>query len=58
MSHYFRRMNNDSWIMKTVVGIVGFINAIDTLATISAVYLVSGLFFLWENLLDTQPSTQ
>ncbi|KAJ7918153.1 hypothetical protein B0H13DRAFT_1993560 [Mycena leptocephala] len=39
MSHYFRRMNNDSWIMKTVVGIVGFINAIDTLATISAVYL-------------------
>ncbi|KAF7342136.1 hypothetical protein MVEN_01801300 [Mycena venus] len=37
--HYFRYMKNDSRIMKTVVVIAAFVNAIDTLAAYSAVYL-------------------
>ncbi|KAF8185917.1 hypothetical protein K438DRAFT_1723400 [Mycena galopus ATCC 62051] len=36
---YFRRKNNDSWMMKAVVLVVGFVNAVDTLAAYSAVYL-------------------
>ncbi|KAJ7230856.1 hypothetical protein B0H12DRAFT_1147312 [Mycena haematopus] len=37
--YYFRHMNNDNWIIKAVVVAAGFINAIDTFAAYSAVYL-------------------
>ncbi|KAJ7866445.1 hypothetical protein B0H14DRAFT_2573444 [Mycena olivaceomarginata] len=36
---YFGRMNNDSWIMKTLVVLVGSVNFIDTMAAYGAVYL-------------------
>ncbi|KAJ6511548.1 hypothetical protein C8R47DRAFT_1314487 [Mycena vitilis] len=39
MAHYFRHQNNDSRAMKTEVGIVATLNALDTVANISAVYL-------------------
>ncbi|KAJ7321955.1 hypothetical protein DFH08DRAFT_1030653 [Mycena albidolilacea] len=38
-------MNNDSWIMKTLVVLVGSVNFIDTMAAYGAVYLVSRLSY-------------
>ncbi|KAJ7173052.1 hypothetical protein C8R43DRAFT_1102827 [Mycena crocata] len=35
----YRTKNHDNWMMKVVVGIAGFVNAIDTLAKYDAVYL-------------------
>ncbi|KAJ7231963.1 hypothetical protein C8J57DRAFT_178263 [Mycena rebaudengoi] len=37
--YYFRHMNNDSWIMKTVAASVVFIDAVGTVATCISVYL-------------------
>ncbi|KAJ7121080.1 hypothetical protein C8R44DRAFT_623229, partial [Mycena epipterygia] len=37
--HYFRHLDKDSWMIKTVVGTAAFINTIDTLAEYDAVYL-------------------
>ncbi|KAJ7443923.1 hypothetical protein B0H11DRAFT_452691 [Mycena galericulata] len=39
IAYYFRHMSNDSWVMKTVVGVAGVVNAVDTWAAYDAVYL-------------------
>lgn len=41
-------MNDDGWVMKAVVGIAAFINALDTLCDYSTVYLVCVLFLCEE----------
>ncbi|KAJ7017769.1 hypothetical protein C8F04DRAFT_422656 [Mycena alexandri] len=54
LSYYFRHMKNDGWIMQRVVGFAGVINAVDSLAEYTAVYLYGVTYWGNEHYLTIQ----